>query len=58
MTVLGSTEGLSRGGDGGRWPDICHWLILGQQLNALGQIVTYERTEDGGYQESVRLRSG
>jgi hypothetical protein len=33
-------------------------LCLGQQLNALGQIVAYERTEDGSYQPSVRLRTG
>lgn len=33
-------------------------VFLGQALNALGVIVTYERTVDGGYQESVTLRTG
>jgi hypothetical protein len=33
-------------------------LFLGQKLNALGQIITYERTTDGDYQESVILRTG
>ena len=32
-------------------------LFLGQRLNALGEIVTYERTADGGYQPSVILRT-
>lgn len=33
-------------------------LFMGQVLNAVGTIVTYERTADGGYQESVTLRTG
>ena len=33
-------------------------VFLGQQLNALGRVVTYERTEEGGYQASVNLRTG
>ncbi len=33
-------------------------VFLGQQLNALGRIVAYERTEEGGYQSSVSLRTG
>jgi hypothetical protein len=33
-------------------------LFLGQVLNALGIVVTYERTVDGGYQESVTLKTG
>jgi hypothetical protein len=33
-------------------------LCLGQQLNALGQITAYERTEDGGYQAAMCLRTG
>jgi hypothetical protein len=33
-------------------------LFLGQRLNALGTIVTYERAEDGGYQPSLSLRTG
>lgn len=33
-------------------------LMLGQQLNALGKVMTYERTEDGDYQASVSLRTG
>lgn len=33
-------------------------LFLGQRLNALGDIVTYERTAEEGYQPSVTLRTG
>ena len=33
-------------------------LFLGQLLNAVGTIVTYERSVDGDYQESVTLRTG
>lgn len=33
-------------------------LFLGQRLNALGRIVTYERTVDGGYQVSLLLSTG
>lgn len=33
-------------------------LFLGQRLNALGRIVTYERTLDGGYQVSLILSTG
>lgn len=33
-------------------------LFLGQRLNALGEVVTYERTVHGGYQPSVMLRTG
>lgn len=33
-------------------------LFLGQRLNALGRIVTYERTGEGGYQPSIILRTG
>lgn len=33
-------------------------VFLGQQLNAVGQILAYERTADGGYQPSVQLRTG
>jgi len=33
-------------------------LSLGQQLNAVGEIIAYERTEHGSYQASVRLRTG
>ena len=33
-------------------------LFLGQRLNALGEIVTYERTAEGGYQPSVTLKTG
>jgi len=33
-------------------------LFLGQRLNALGEVVGYERTEKEGYQPSVRLRTG
>jgi len=33
-------------------------LFLGQKLNAVGRIVTYERTADGGYQESVTIATG
>ena len=32
-------------------------LFLGQRLNALGTIVTYERSHDGGYQPSVVLHT-
>lgn len=33
-------------------------LFFGQVLNALGTIVTYERTVSGAYQESVTLQTG
>jgi len=33
-------------------------LFLGQRLNALGKIVTYERTIEGGYQTSLTLSTG
>lgn len=33
-------------------------LLLGQRLNAVGPIVTYERTADGNYQTSVRIETG
>jgi len=33
-------------------------LFLGQILNAVGTVVAYERTADGGYRESVSLRTG
>jgi hypothetical protein len=33
-------------------------VFLGQRLNAVGTVVTYERTADGGYQESVTLMTG
>lgn len=33
-------------------------LFLGQRLNALGEIVTYERATEGGYQPSVTLKTG
>jgi len=33
-------------------------LFLGQRLNALGTIINYERTVDGGYQRSVTLHTG
>lgn len=33
-------------------------LSLGQQLNAVGEIMAYERTENSSYQASVRLRTG
>jgi hypothetical protein len=33
-------------------------LFLGQKLNALGRIVTYERTADGDYQESLTILTG
>jgi hypothetical protein len=33
-------------------------LFLGQKLNAVGSIVTYERTRDGGYQESLTIATG
>jgi hypothetical protein len=33
-------------------------LFLGQRLNALGEIVTYERTSDRGYKPSVILQTG
>ena len=33
-------------------------LFLGQRLNALGRILTYERTAAGGYQPSVVLATG
>lgn len=33
-------------------------LFLGQKLNAVGNIITYERTVDGDYQESLTIRTG
>lgn len=33
-------------------------LFLGQQLNALGTIITYERTQGGGYQAAATLMTG
>lgn len=33
-------------------------LSLGQQLNSVGKIMAYERTENGSYQASVCLRTG
>lgn len=33
-------------------------LFLGQKLNAVGKIITYERTVDGDYQESLTIRTG
>jgi hypothetical protein len=33
-------------------------LFLGQYLNALGDIVTYERDVDGNYKQSITLRTG
>lgn len=33
-------------------------LFLGQRLNALGRIVTYERTVEGGYQASLTISTG
>jgi SMODS-associated and fused to various effectors sensor domain/CHAT domain len=33
-------------------------LFLGQYLNALGDIVTYERDVDGTYKQSITLRTG
>ena len=33
-------------------------LFLGQRLNALGEILTYERTVEGGYQVSMSLKTG
>ncbi|CAN5663680.1 hypothetical protein BH24ACI3_BH24ACI3_10120 [soil metagenome] len=33
-------------------------LFLGQKLNALGQIVAYERTADGSYQAAVKIATG
>lgn len=33
-------------------------VFLGQVLNAVGTVVTYERTAEGSYQESVTLRTG
>lgn len=33
-------------------------LFLGQRLNAVGDIVTYERTAQGGYQPSLTIRTG
>ncbi|ABC81514.1 SAVED domain-containing protein [Anaeromyxobacter dehalogenans] len=34
------------------------FLFLGQVLNALGPLVVYERTADGGYKPGVALRTG
>jgi len=33
-------------------------LFLGQQLNSLGAVVTYERNSEGGYQAAVTLKTG
>jgi hypothetical protein len=33
-------------------------VFLGQVLNAIGALVTYERTAEGSYQESVTIRTG
>jgi hypothetical protein len=33
-------------------------LFLGQRFNAIGTVITYERTVDGDYQQSVILRTG
>ena len=33
-------------------------LFLGMQLNALGELIAYERTEEGSYQPMVRLQTG
>jgi CBASS immunity sensor of nucleotide second messenger signals/CHAT domain-containing protein len=33
-------------------------LFLGQYINALGDIVTYERDVDGNYKQSITLRTG
>lgn len=33
-------------------------LFLGQKLNALGQIVAYERTANGSYQAAVKIATG
>jgi hypothetical protein len=33
-------------------------LFLGQRLNALGEIIAYERRVSGGYQESVVIQTG
>lgn len=33
-------------------------FILGQKLNAVGEVVAYERTVDGGYMASVLIRTG
>lgn len=33
-------------------------LFLGQRLNALGEIVTYERSLNGGYNRSVTIQTG
>jgi hypothetical protein len=32
-------------------------LFLGQRLSSLGEIITYERTREGGYQSSVMLKT-
>lgn len=32
-------------------------LFLGQRLSSLGEIITYERTKEGGYQPSVMLKT-
>jgi SMODS-associated and fused to various effectors sensor domain/Cap4 dsDNA endonuclease len=32
-------------------------LFLGQRLSSMGEIITYERTKDGGYQSSVILKT-
>ena len=33
-------------------------ILLGQRLNAIGDVVTYERTLSGAFQESLRIRTG
>lgn len=33
-------------------------LFLGQQLNSLGTVVTYERNSEGGYQAAATLKTG
>jgi len=33
-------------------------LFLGQRLNALGEIIAYERRMSGGYQQSVIIQTG
>ncbi len=34
------------------------FLLVGQHLNALGPVIVYERTADGGYQAAITLRTG
>ncbi|WP_225931742.1 SAVED domain-containing protein [Leptolyngbya sp. 7M] len=33
-------------------------LFLGQRLNAVGEIIAYERTLDGSYQAALKLQTG